>query len=275
MSKNSKILLTNDDGFFSSGLRSLWEAVSDYPNVAISAPLENMSGSGTGITLTKPLRIDPIPWEKGISAWKVNGKPADCVKLGMKTLLNGKPDLILSGINQGSNVGRTIFYSGTVGGVIEGALRNIPGIAFSCEASDKKPNYDFFKPYILSIVEHFFQHPIPPSTFLNVNFPCISKPLQGIRLARQGLGYHIDNLDERVHPTEGTPYFWLGEKWKDYEEPENSDVLLLRQGFITVVPIYVGELTHYHFIDSHKKFFDEKLNLTFKNEEATESNLPK
>ena len=130
MTRKPKILITNDDGIFAPGLRSLWQALVDYADVSIVAPTDDTSGAGAGITIKTPLRVDVVPWENGTRAWKVNGKPADCVKLALGTILTEKPDLIVSGINRGSNSGRTVFCSGTVGGVIEGALRKIPGIAF-------------------------------------------------------------------------------------------------------------------------------------------------
>jgi 5'-nucleotidase len=263
MIKKPKILITNDDGIYAPGLRSLWKALLNYADLSIVAPAEDTSGAGAGITLKTPLRIDAVPWEQGTRAWKVNGKPADCVKLALGMILSEKPDLIVSGINSGSNSGRTIFCSGTVGGVIEGALRKIPGIAFSCEESDK-PDYSTIEQHILSIVQHFIEHPIPVGTLFNVNFPDLSKPLQGYKLARQGQGFWIDSPDQRIHPTEGTPYFWLGGKWEHHEEIDDSDVSLLREGYITVVPIRIDELTHHGMIDSHKEFFEEKLNRSFK-----------
>jgi 5'-nucleotidase len=262
MSKKPKILLTNDDGIFAPGLRSLWEALHPLADITIIAPADDTSGAGVGITIKTPLRIDAVPWENGTSAWKVNGKPADCVKLGVGAILEESPDLIISGINRGTNSGRTVFYSGTVGGVIEGALRRIPGIAFSCD-DITGPDYKAAQKHIVSIVKHTFEHPLPTGTILNVNFPDLTKPVYGIKLARQGLGYWIDNPDERIHPTEGTPYFWLGGKWEHHDEPQDSDVALLQKGYITAVPIHVEELTHQNMMRDHKELFEEKLNAFF------------
>lgn len=260
--KKPKILLTNDDGIFAPGLHSLWEALVGYADITIIAPDDDASGSGVGITLKNPLRIKEVPWEKGTSAWKVDGKPADCVKLALGALLTEKPDLIVSGINHGSNSGRTVFYSGTVGGVIEGALRRIPGIAFSYDDASV-PDYQLVKKYVLSIVQHAMENSLPFGTILNVNFPESTKPLKGIKFARQGLGYWIDNPDKRTHPNENSPYFWLGGKWEPHDEPADSDVLLLQQGFITVVPIRVDEMTHYGLIEDHRKTFETKFDHLF------------
>jgi 5'-nucleotidase len=262
MTKKVKILLTNDDGIHAPGLKALWRSLNGIADITVIAPADDNSGAGVGITLKNPLRVDAVAWEKGTCAWKVNGKPADCVKLALGAVMKEKPDLIVSGINRGSNSGRTVFYSGTVGCVIEGALRQIPGIAFSCE-DFVEPDYAAVEKHVLAIVQHTLAHPLPSGTILNVNFPDLSKPVYGIKLARQGLGYWIDNPEERTHPTEATPYFWLGGKWNHHDEPHDSDVALLRKGYITAVPIHVEELTHHNMIRDHKELFEEKLNLDF------------
>ena len=255
-----KILITNDDGIYAPGIQALWESLTSYADVMVVAPAENMSGAGVSITINNPLRMKEIEWKPGVKAWKFSGKPADCVKLGLNAFLPEKPDLILSGINRGSNSGRTIFYSGTVGGVIEGALRRVPGIAFSYEKYDN-PDFSPLKQYILPIIEHTLKHPLPQGTILNVNFP--DKPFKGIRLAQQGHGYMNDDPDKRIHPTEGTPYYWLGEKWEHHDEHHDSDVALLAQGFVTAVPIRVQELTHHAHIEEHRQTFEQLLNQLF------------
>src|SRR6185369_1933354 len=113
--KKPFLLLTNDDGINAPGIRHLWEAVHEFADVAIVAPGSEKSGCGLGITYTKPLHIQPIAWEKNTPAWFLNGTPADCVKMALGVLLDKKPDMIISGVNKGSNAGRTVLYSGTVG----------------------------------------------------------------------------------------------------------------------------------------------------------------
>lgn len=255
-----KILITNDDGIYAPGIKALWEAVSDFADVMVVAPSENMSGAGVSITLNNPLHMKSVVWESGAKVWKVTGKPADCVKLGLNAFLPEKPALILSGINRGANSGRTVFYSGTVGGVIEGALRRVPGIAFSYENYDR-PDFNDLKKFIVPIVAHVLKHPLPFGTILNVNFP--ERPIVGIRLAKQGHGYMNDSPDERIHPTDGTPYFWLGEKWEHHDEHEDSDVSLLAQGYITAVPIHVQELTHHGHLSEHRSTFEKSFDKLF------------
>ena len=239
-----RLLLINDDGIHAQGLRHLWNSLADHFDITIAAPAIEQSGVGLAITLRKPLHIENVPWEKETSAWKISGTPADCVKLALKVILKEPPDLIVSGINRGSNSGRNVLYSGTVGGVIEGVLRNIPGVAFSCSNFDN-PEYHEAEKHILSVVNYLLEHPMPKGTFLNVNFPDHGGEIKGFKLARQGRGYWIDSPDERLHP-EGRPYYWLGGKWNFHDEEEDSDVYFLNQGYMAAVPIHIDELTDHH-----------------------------
>jgi len=258
-----KILLINDDGIHSPGLRQLWESLVDHADVSIIAPAHDQSGVGLGITLHKPLQIEPVKWERDTPAWKVTGTPADCVKLAFGVILKEKPTLVVSGINRGSNAGRTVLYSGTIGGVIEGALRNVPGVAFSYE-NMLDPDYSSFSKHLYPIVKYALDNPLPRGTILNVNVPHVPS-IRGIKLARQGKSYWIDSPDARFHP-QGTPYFWLGGKWDDHEERQDSDVALLRQGYIAAVPIHIDELTDHSHLEEHREKFD----LTFAEAELTE-----
>src|SRR5574338_1188667 len=131
MNKKSHILITNDDGIKAPGIQHLWSALKDFATISIVAPKTEQSGVGLGITIRSALHIEEFAWEELDSCWSVTGTPADCVKMALSVLLPSPPDLIVSGINRGTNAGRTVLYSGTIGGVIEGILRGIPGIAFS------------------------------------------------------------------------------------------------------------------------------------------------
>lgn len=254
------ILITNDDGIQADGIKHVWHALKDDCELAIVAPHAEKSGSGMGITWSKPLQIRPVPWDGDAKAWSINGTPADCVKMGISILLKRAPDLIVSGVNRGSNAGRTVFHSGTVGAVIEGALRKVPGIAFSFRDFEF-PSLGCVKDPIASIVRHFLKHPFPHHTFLNVTFPSNCKEgIRGFRMARQGHGYWIENPEQRIHP-EGIPYYWLGGRWAHHEEHPESDVSLLEEGFLTAVPIHVGELTDHQFLDRHRVSM-EKLHLS-------------
>ncbi len=248
------ILLINDDGIHAPGLMHLWRAVVDFAHVSVIAPAAEQSGVGLALTLRDPVHIDPVPWERGTPAWKVTGTPVDCVRIALSLLLDKKPDLILSGINKGSNSGRTLLYSGTVGGVIEGVMRNIPGVAFSSSEFDN-PNYALAEKHIPAVIRHLLEHPLPPGTFLNVNFPESVSTIKGFKLARQGRSYWIENPEHRTHP-EGYSYYWLGGKWADHEEEEESDIEFLKQGYMTAVPVHIHELTDHAFLKSRKGIFE-------------------
>lgn len=249
-----KILITNDDGIQAKGLWHLWHALADKADVTIVAPSVQRSGASLALTLHKPLTIHPAPWTNSIPAWKINGTPADCVRFGLRVLMEQKPDIILSGINHGSNAGRNVLYSGTIGGVVEGMLRGIPGIAFS-STDFENPRFELAEPYIWPIVQHILEHPLSLGTILNINFPSNFEKFKGMKLARQGKGLWVEDPDRRIHP-DGQPYFWQGGKWAHHEEPEESDVALLEEGYITAVPIHVEELTDHSFIKERKDHFE-------------------
>jgi 5'-nucleotidase len=249
-----KLLLTNDDGIFAEGMKNLYLALKEIADITIVAPLSEQSGVGVGISLRKPLQIQEIEWQNGIKAFAVNGTPADCVKMALSVLLQDTPDLIVSGINRGSNAGRNLLYSGTVGGVIEGVLRDIPGIALSC-VDFFKPNFDLARNSAALFVDYILKNPLKRGTLLNVNIPSQNIAFKGIRFARQGMGYWVENPSKRVHP-DGYSYYWLGGKHPYHQEVEDSDVALLDMGYITAVPAFVNELTHYEEFNLRKDQFN-------------------
>lgn len=259
MKKKPKILMTNDDGIEAPGLKHLWEALADAAELYVVAPATEKSGVGLAITIRDPIQIQPVSWARGAPAWKVTGTPADCVRMGMSVILDTVPDLIVSGINRGANSGRNVLYSGTMGGVIEGALRNIPGIGFSC-VDFQNPDYKRTQELILPLVNYVLEHPLPQGTVLNVNFPDTQEIL-GMKMARQGRGFWIESPDVRQHP-EGHAYYWLGGKWFEHEEDEESDVHLLKQGYAAAVPIHISELTDLPHFHGRKGHFNDHFSRT-------------
>lgn len=166
--------------------------------------------------------------------------------------MDSPPDLIVSGINHGSNAGRTIFFSGTVGCVIQGTLQGIPGIAFSY-FDERTKEFPHVKDYIAPIVNYVASHPLPKGSFLNVNFP--HKTIQGIKLARQGLHFWIETPRKELHP-EGHYEFYLDETLMTHDEHPESDIILLKAGFVTAVPIKISELTDHHHFENYKEHFE-------------------
>ena len=253
------ILITNDDGITAPGLKHLCDAVREFADVTIVAPHRERSGSGLAATWNKPLEVREFHWE-GCSAYSVNGTPADCVKMALSVVSpKRRPDLILSGINRGSNAGRTVLYSGTVGGIMEGTLRGINGIAFSF-TDFEFPKMGTVEGPIATLVKYFLTHGIPTGTLLNVTLPPNQSQIKGFRMARQGRGYWMENPDRRLHPSDQAPYYWLGSQWSKHDEHEESDVALSQDGYIAVAPIQVSELTNLHVVDLHRTSV-EKLSL--------------
>jgi 5'-nucleotidase len=255
--KKPNILLTNDDGIYAPGLKHLWKSLKDFCNIYIVAPSSEQSGTGAGVSLKTPLHVDKVEWEEGTPAWQVSGTPADCVRVAICILLDTPPDLVVSGINKGSNSGRNVLYSGTVGGIIESVMRNIPGIAFSCE-DFYNPAYESFESQTFPLVEYILKHPLSSGTFLNVNFPSSHQDShKGYKLARQGMGYYKENFLKGTHP-EGKDYYWMGGALYEHEdEYEDSDVHLLKSGYITAVPVHVKELTDLKALRERQEHFND------------------
>lgn len=253
--KKPKILITNDDSITASGIWHLWHALIDIADLTIIAPSHEKSGVGLGITLHQPLSIDRYKWEDNTSAWKITGTPADCIRMGLSVVLAETPDMIVSGINHGSNSGRSVLYSGTIGGAIEGALQHIPSIAFSSENAEDV-DYTKLEKYVAAIVSHMLEHPLSEGTLLNVNFPFNPDEIKGVRLARQGRSLWREDPTERQHPHGKQSYYWHGGRWADHPEPHDSDVALLKQGYVAAVPIHVNELTDHKFLSERREAFE-------------------
>ena len=259
-----KVVICNDDGIDAPGIHHLWAALHDHADVTIVAPAEDQSCKGVGISLPKSrfIEAEKVHWNEGIEAWKVFGTPADCTKFALQYLLKDLPDFIISGINNGSNAGRNIMYSGTVGAVIQSTFCKVPGIAFSCVYEDGVDKFQKVESYIPSIMKHFIEHPIPKGTLMNVNFPSLeSDGVMGFRLAKQGQSY----WDVRIgsdSSLKGTRKYPMRDGWDYHDEDHDSDIHLLAEGYITCVPIHVEDLTDHSHRESHKGKF-ESLNKMF------------
>ncbi len=256
MKNRPNILITNDDGIHAPGIKHLWQSIKDIANVTVIAPAAGQSAVGLSITVSHPLQIHKMDWHDEPRAWCVAGTPADCVKMALSVVLDNPPDLIVSGINRGTNAGRNVLYSGTVGGVIEGVLHDIPGIAFSCR-DYPSPKYENVEEYVPTVVEYVLNNPLPIGTLLNVNFPeDTTKGVQGFKMTRQGMEFWGEDPDERSHPAEGHSYYWMGAQLVEFDEHENSDITWLKKGYMTAVPVHVGDLTDHQHLDNHMGHFE-------------------
>jgi 5'-nucleotidase len=229
-----RVLVTNDDGIGAYGLRALAHALAVRHAVTVVAPERERSASGHSITLHRPVHAIPERWGDGIEAWAVTGTPADCVKLGVQGLLAEPPDLVVAGINHGANLGRDIFYSGTVSAAIEAHFLGCPAWAVSL-AEPTEPDLEA----AARAVAHWLDREGPvPSWLLNINFPAGSRALTPLypRPARLGRRDYVSELERRVDP-QGRTYFWMAGRVREAPEPPDTDVGVVRAGFVAVTPL--------------------------------------
>ena len=245
------ILVSNDDGITARGIRVLVEEMTRLEaEVVVVAPDSPQSGMGHAISIHEPLKIrtSTIFDDLGVQAHECSGTPVDCVKLAKHHILfNRKPDLVVSGINHGSNSSISILYSGTMSAAIEGAIEGTPAIGFSlCEYG---PDADFShaREYVRNIAAQVLKTKLPRGTALNVNIPAKSEePLKGMKICRQARAKWQEDFDERIDPY-GRRYFWLVGDFVNFDKGEDTDVWALENNYISVVPC-VFDLTAHHAV---------------------------
>jgi 5'-nucleotidase len=247
-----RILVTNDDGYRSDGIHALADAlrrigargpgsdvsdVNDLNEVTIVAPMSEASAIGHALTLRRPLRLEHID----AHTFAVDGTPTDCVNIAVTQVFKGLPDLVVSGINKGYNLGDDITYSGTVAGALEGALLGIPSLAVSLRAT--RGDYDFTHAAraAATMADAMIRRPLPPRIFLNLNVPK-GQP-QGFRVTVQARRNHVTSVAERLDP-KGRPYYWIEEGQNEWEPHDRSDYQAVRDGFVSVTPLQ-ADLTAY------------------------------
>ncbi len=233
-----RILVTNDDGYRSEGIHALARALREVGDVTTVAPMTEASAIGHALTLRHPLRLEPI----GDRVFAVDGTPTDCVNVAVTQVFKALPDLVVSGINKGWNLGDDVTYSGTVAGALEGALLGIPAIAVSLRQT--KGDYDFtFAARAAAVVaEALLQRPLPGRTFLNLNVPT-GQP-KGYRVTVQAKRNHVTSVVER-HDPKGRPYYWIEEGENEWEPHDRSDYQAVRDGYVSVTPLH-PDLTAHH-----------------------------
>ncbi len=237
--KPYRILVTNDDGIRAAGILALAQALAPLGEVTIVAPAENQSGKGHSITIGDPIYVDKVILPGDLQAWSAAATPASCVKVALGALITEKPDLVVSGINRGYNLGAVAYVSGTAGAAREAALQGIPAIAASM-AVQGHPNYGPGAEMVRRIAEQVKARGLQPGVFLNVNIPAgTAEDLKGIRLTRQSLLSGKERFEEQKTPA-GRRYFW-----SVWEEPagdrEGTDVWATEHGYVSVVPMKIGE----------------------------------
>jgi 5'-nucleotidase len=234
------LLLTNDDGISAPGLLALKQALEPLGQVTVVAPSRNYSAAGHRKTMHKPLRIDAARLDDGAPAWVCSGAPSDCVALALLGFVKEKVDLVVSGINPGSNVGQDLTYSGTVSAALESVIANVPGIAVSAEVRGMA-DYGQAGRVAAMVVGAVARHGLPPGVALNVNVP--AEAVKGVRFTRQGWTIFHDQLVERLDPR-GRPYYWIGGERPTGLADEGTDFWALENGYVSITPLQLDLTAH-------------------------------
>lgn len=235
------ILLSNDDGVGAPGLAALRDAFEELDEVWVVAPDRDQSAVSHSVTLYRPLRLDQI----GPRTFAVDGTPTDCINLAVNGVLRERPRLIVSGINNGANLGDDVTYSGTVSAAMEGTLLGIPSIAVSLVTDGERPSdFRLAASFACRLAATLLASEIPADTLLNVNVPNIpEEELRGFSLTRQGKRRYGDAIVEKIDPR-GRKYYWIGGDKLDFVEAEGTDFSATRAGYISVTPLHL-DLTNY------------------------------
>ncbi len=245
-----RILVCNDDGYYSPGIMALVETAAKYGEVVVIAPDRQQSAVGHAITVTQPLRANKVKMLNGKYAIAVNGTPADCIKLAHDKLLDVKPDLVLSGINHGSNAGINTIYSGTVSAATEATILGYRAIAVSCVEFSEDADLSGCCEAADKLIRLVLDNGLPPGVLLNLNAP--AGPLKGLYWTRQANSRYVEEYEGRMDPY-NRPYYWITGKFEVLEKGEDLDVEMLKQGFGAVTPIQY-DLTAYKALEHLKQF---------------------
>ena len=249
--KKPYILITNDDGIEAKGIKALTETMLQLGDVAIVAPDGVRSGMSNAITANSLLEYKLIEERADLQRFACNGTPTDCVKLAVKAILARQPDLLVSGVNHGSNAAVNVIYSGTMGATFEGCENHIPSIGFSLDTYDENADFEYFKPYIFKIAKAVLENGLPERLCLNVNAP--TGKIKGVKIARQARGYWTDEFEKKID-SYGKDQFWMTGYFLN-EEPQatDTDEFALKNGYISIVPTTI-DMTAHDFIKELKQW---------------------
>ncbi len=250
------ILVSNDDGITSRGIRKLVDVVKQLGEVIVVAPDSPQSGMGHAITVGDTLRLTKSDLFGDIEAYECSGTPADCIKLAKHYVLNSrKIDLVVSGVNHGSNSSISVLYSGTMSAAIEGAIEGVPSIGFSLCDYDPSANMDHIDTYIKKVTEEALKNGIPKGIALNVNFPAHQiEPIKGIKICRQANANWEEDFDERKDPY-GRTYFWMVGNFVNHDKGEDNDEWALANNYVSIVPCQF-DMTGHHAIAQVNEAWD-------------------
>ncbi|HWI54088.1 MAG TPA: 5'/3'-nucleotidase SurE [Desulfobacteria bacterium] len=233
-----RILISNDDGINAPGINALRIALEDLGEVYVVAPDRPRSATGLGITIHKPLRAEEVTFEGGKSkGFAVNGTPSDCVKLAIQALLPKLPDIVVSGINLGANLGTDVLYSGTVSAALEGVINGVPSVAVSL-ATWECPEFGYAAEFTRKLVKVVLEKGLPEETVLNVNFPltgCEEKPKK-VSITSLGKRRYENSFEKRLDPR-GKSYYWMGGEVLDVNAAPGTDIAAVKSGEISITPL--------------------------------------
>ncbi len=238
------ILVSNDDGVYSDGIQALAEKLKKLAKIVVVAPDREQSASSHSITLHRPLRISTIKKD----VYGVSGTPTDCISLGVNEILKKSPDLIVSGINKGANLGNDVHYSGTVSAAMEGAIMGVPSIAVSLVTREDKVSYDFSATFAAGLSKQVLKKGLPPGIMLNVNIPNLPKNrIKGYQYCTMGRRNYGDIIVEKIDPR-GRKYYWIGGDEAGFEDIKGSDCNAILSRYISITPLTVN-ITDYPFLE--------------------------
>ena len=242
------ILLTNDDGIQAPGLNVLRKTLSEIAEIVVVAPDRERSATGHGITVYYPIRVDEFCFIDGKErGWVVDGTPADSVKLAICALLDRPPDLVVSGINRGPNLGTDVLYSGTVSAALEGTVLGVPSLAVSLDTYESQADYSYAAAFTRELCEHLLKEGLSPDILLNINVPALPPhKIAGVKFTKLGIRRYDDVFTARKDPR-GKTYFWLAGEVVDEEQDEDTDVMAVKNRFVSITPLHF-DLTNYRFL---------------------------
>jgi len=246
-SKKPVILVTNDDGITAPGIRALIKVMRTIGEVVVVAPDKPQSGTGHSITLDRPLRLNELKVDGKNKEYSCSGTPVDCVKLAVNIVMHRKPDLLVSGINHGSNSSINVIYSGTMSAAVEGALEGVPSVGFSLLSHSFGADFSVAQKYAKAIAENALKHGMPKGTCLNVNIPNLPQDkIKGVKVCRQANANWQEEFDVRKDPY-GKKYYWLTGVFKNFDHGDDTDEWALANGYISMVPVQY-DITAHHAI---------------------------
>jgi 5'-nucleotidase len=246
-----RILLCNDDGIHAPGIAALHGAVRELGEIHVIAPDAERSAAGHAITLADPIKSMPVDKNGEFFGYGIGGTPADCIKLAVCAVMkDNPPDMILSGINLGSNTGISVIYSGTVSAATEGVILGIPGVAFSlCTYTD--PEWEMAARVAKEITMQLIGNPMPPNVLLNINMPNLPyDQLKGIKVTRMGRSRFIEKFHKRLDPR-GRTYYWLDGALEVHDDGDDIDIHAVRDGYVSITPIHL-DLTAYNHLKTFR-----------------------